>query len=112
MRRQIDKAMNDGRAAFQHVDLLPVPQAFTDPKPLKERTNASTMTTLVGACIAGIRRCDELKTASLSREEIREELKAIIASIPKLESTTFVFPIDVVGKQPMFTRVETHPQKR
>jgi hypothetical protein len=45
-------------------------------------------------------------TTPITRAAIREELAQIAASIPRLESTGFEFEIDVIGKTPMFEKVQ------
>jgi hypothetical protein len=110
-RRWIDSVMQKARGSYVSVSVVPTQQPHTDPKPTIERSNAATVTTVAEACIAGIRRCDELLLATMSRAAIRAELRVIVASIPRID-TALAFEVDLGGRAPMFERVETAARRK
>jgi hypothetical protein len=103
VRSWLNDTIQRARGNFQLRDILPPPIAF-DPKPGKVRSNAVSGTALIAACVAGIKRCDELLIAPLTRAEIRAALAEIRASIPPLASMTFTFELES-GKAPLCQRV-------
>jgi hypothetical protein len=103
-RRELSERMQRARGAFNVIDRLPQDTAFQNAKPVKEISNAPATTTICMAAIDGIRRCDALVTAPLSRAAILEELRRILASFPT-DDPAFIIPVDLEAKPPMFTRV-------
>jgi hypothetical protein len=105
-RASLERTRQAARSNFQMVDRLPTPEFTINPKAVHTQSNTATVTALMTAAIEGIRQCDALVTAPLTRAEIRAKLEQILASVPRLESTGFQFEIDLDSRQPLFEKVE------